>query len=428
MDRDDMDIEKSTEEQLQYARWKKNTPLLYDFFLSQEQTDKGSLTVQWMPEIVPSADKESAYHKMILSTNAENDDPNYLLIADVLLPSGATNQTPKLDSKLYNPDTKEVGRYSGSNSKIDVKIKIVHEGEVNRARVMPQNHFVVATKSPNADVLIFNYSKHPSFPTDKICKPQHRCRGHSEEGYGLCWSPFTKGRLISGSNDAKICMWDIEGAKDVELNAVRTWSGHSAVVSDVDFHKHSCHLFGSVSDDSSLKVWDLREQSEATPMLQALKAHDGDANCLSFNPFSEFLLASGGTDNMVHLWDLRCMLKPLHSLEGHEAGVYQVSWSPHCETVLASSSADGRINIWDVSRIGAEQAPEDSEFGDPALLFIHGGHKERVNEFSWNVNTEWMMASVSEDYSIQVWQMSESNYIQSNADAVVDNICDDDLE
>ena len=31
------------------------------------------------------------------------------------------------------------GGFGGTLSKIDIKIKISHEGEVNRARVMPQN-------------------------------------------------------------------------------------------------------------------------------------------------------------------------------------------------------------------------------------------------------------------------------------------------
>ncbi len=32
------------------------------------------------------------------------------------------------------------GGFGGTLSKIDIKIKIVHEGEVNRARYMPQNN------------------------------------------------------------------------------------------------------------------------------------------------------------------------------------------------------------------------------------------------------------------------------------------------
>ncbi len=37
-------------------------------------------------------------------------------------------------------------------------------------------------------------------------------RGHLREGYGLSWNPHTEGRLLSGSDDGRICMWDL-GAK-----------------------------------------------------------------------------------------------------------------------------------------------------------------------------------------------------------------------
>ena len=33
-----------------------------------------------------------------------------------------------------------------------------------RARYMPQNPYVIATKTPTSDVLIFDYTKHPSKP------------------------------------------------------------------------------------------------------------------------------------------------------------------------------------------------------------------------------------------------------------------------
>lgn len=39
-----------------------------------------------------------------------------------------------------------MGGFGGRNAKVEIKVKIPHEGEVNRARYMPQNPFVVATK------------------------------------------------------------------------------------------------------------------------------------------------------------------------------------------------------------------------------------------------------------------------------------------
>jgi histone-binding protein RBBP4 len=68
------------------------------------------------------------------------------------------------------------------------------------------------------------------------------------------------------------------------------------------------------------------------------------------------------------------------------------------------------VNIWDLSRIGMEQSPEDAEDGPPELLFIHGGHTSKVNDFSWNIHNPWTIASVSEDNVLQVWTMAEEIY------------------
>jgi histone-binding protein RBBP4 len=77
---------------------------------------------------------------------------------------------------------------------------------------MPQDKFVIATKTVSAEVYVFDYSKHNSKPSpDGSCNPDLRLTGHKTEGYGLAWSPFQKGHLLSGSDDAQICLWDIEG-------------------------------------------------------------------------------------------------------------------------------------------------------------------------------------------------------------------------
>lgn len=54
------------------------------------------------------------------------------------------------------------------SGKIEIEIKINHEGEVNRARFMPQNPCIIATKTPSSDVLIFDYTKHPSKPGEYL--------------------------------------------------------------------------------------------------------------------------------------------------------------------------------------------------------------------------------------------------------------------
>ena len=125
----------------------------------------------------------------------------------------------------------EFGGFGSVSGKIEIEIKINHEGEVNRARYMPQNPCIIATKTPSSDVLVFDYTKHPSRPGKSIalfdvqlstikngidnillmlpfyldangeCSPDLRLKGHQKEGYGLSWNPHVNGHLLSASDD-----------------------------------------------------------------------------------------------------------------------------------------------------------------------------------------------------------------------------------
>lgn len=64
----------------------------------------------------------------------------------------------------------EFGGFGSVSGKIEIEIKINHEGEVNRARYMPQNPCIIATKTPTSDVLVFDYTKHPSKPGKMTAK------------------------------------------------------------------------------------------------------------------------------------------------------------------------------------------------------------------------------------------------------------------
>ena len=252
---------------------------------------------------------------------------------------------------------------------------------------------------------MFDVSKHGPHPVDNTTiNPQHRCLGHSQEGYGLSWSPTVAAQLLSGSNDSSICIWDLKEA-GLEVQPLRKiLNAHSGTVEDVDWHKQYDFLFAAVGDDHHVTLWDTRQPC-TSPSNRVENAHNGDVHCLAFNAFSEFLLATGGADKCVSLWDLRNITERVHSFEGHDEEIMMVSWAPFSDTTFASCSADRRVNIWDVSKVGEEQSPEDAEDGPPELIFSHGGHTSRVSDCSWNANDQWVIASVEEDNSLQVWQL-----------------------
>jgi histone-binding protein RBBP4 len=103
----------------------------------------------------------------------------------------------------------EIGAHTDTAPRFRIIQSINHEGEVNRARYMPQNPDLLATKTVAGTVCIFDRTKHASNPTDDNVKPNITLRGHSKEGYGLSWNPTDgkKGHVLSASEDTTVCHW-----------------------------------------------------------------------------------------------------------------------------------------------------------------------------------------------------------------------------
>ncbi|KAM9959718.1 hypothetical protein ACTFIW_005702 [Dictyostelium discoideum] len=389
----------------EYKIWKRHTPFLYDMVITHA-LEWPSLTVAWLPVKTSQPNKPYSIEKVILGTHTSDEEQNYLMVAKVHLPVDEAS----IESLKYDDTKGEVGGIGNVSEKIEIIQKINHEGEVNRARVMPQNHSIIATKTVSSEVYIFDTTKHPLEPTpDGKCSPNLKLTGHKKEGYGISWNPRKEGHLLSCSDDQSICMWDISAASksDSTLDALNIYNGHTSIVEDVAWHYIHDTFFGSVGDDKKLMIWDTRT---GTKPIHVVEAHNSEVNCLSFNPFCEFLVATGSTDKTVALWDMRNLGNRLHSLISHTDEVFQVQFSPHNETVLASCGSDRRVNVWDLSRIGEEQNNEDAADGPPELLFIHGGHTSKISDFSWNPNDPWSIASVAEDNILQIWQMAENIY------------------
>ncbi len=215
----------------------------------------------------------------------------------------------------------EFGGFGLFNAKIDVELKINHDGEVNRARYMPQNPSLIATKSPSAEVLIFNHTKLATQSKEELLAqsadscPELRLRGHTKEGYGLSWNPNASGHILSASDDQTICFWNIEKppTEGKFVDPLAIFSGHQAVVEDVAWHLFHETIFGSVGDDCKLMMyvflfidsnegifsfsWDTRSSNYTKPS-HVVDAHNAEVNCLSFNPFSEYILATGSADKV----------------------------------------------------------------------------------------------------------------------------------
>ncbi|WKY04915.1 hypothetical protein Q1695_005713 [Nippostrongylus brasiliensis] len=162
---------------------------------------------------------------------------------------------------------------------------------------MPQKPVIITTKSPKAEVFVFDYTKHSSMHKDNQCKSQLRLRGHTKEGYGLSWNPNRQGYILSASDDLTVCLWDVQANQisSLYLDAKTIFRGHTG----------GCGRLACTSWIGVRICWRRPQVDDLGHPRQPTCAHRGshsaEVNCLSFNPYSDFILATGSADKTVAL-------------------------------------------------------------------------------------------------------------------------------
>ncbi|ODQ65022.1 WD40 repeat-like protein [Nadsonia fulvescens var. elongata DSM 6958] len=452
----------SAQEELRskYFKWKKNSPYYYDVFLSST-LPWPSLTVQWFPDLERPANKRYTTSRILLGTQTSSQSSEYTRIASIKIPtpsfssnasgrdspddangltshstitggrnSGSSNSNSNLVNtndflNSYDIEREEFGGYKVSDSKIEIIQRIEHDADVNIARYMPQNPDILATFSASGNVYIFDRTKYPLQPNNTF-KSDISLEYHETEGFGLAWNSYDKGTLLTGDNNGKIALWDLNQYKEgVSTLAPSSHCSklHSGSINDLQWHNFNSNTFGSVSDDGTLKISDKRQLSSSTfSPSSSIIAHKGEiVTTLSFNPENPYLVATGSADTTIRLWDTRYLSDncPVTTLNGHTKDITRLEWSPHDSTILASSSLDSNVNLWDVSMTGEEPRVyvdnhSTSSMIDktnvsrvPAeLLFVHSGHLSAVYDISWNLALPWVISSVSDDNLLHIWRPS----------------------
>lgn len=190
---------------------------LYDFLFTHT-LEWPSYTIQWLPERRERKRKYHSLQNMILGTCTNGKSPNHLIIAEVRLP--LEDWDPHKTNRAYSHNNNKVVIDVISN-KFRIVKAIKHDGDINIARYMPQKPSIVATKTDCEEVYIFDCKKRPSRAHGR---PELRLFGHQTDGYGLSWSKFKSGHLLSAAYDSTICVWDINATpKNNTLDALRVF-------------------------------------------------------------------------------------------------------------------------------------------------------------------------------------------------------------
>ncbi|XP_058778832.1 ribosome biogenesis protein WDR12 homolog [Vicia villosa] len=186
-------------------------------------------------------------------------------------------------------------------------------------------------------------------------------RGHKSSVQSV--AAQTNGEMVcSGSWDCTINLWRIndnnaendlvskkrkvEGRVEdsqLEGEAFTTLVGHTQCVSSVIWPQRESIY--SASWDHSIRKWDV-ETSKNLSHIYCGKA----LNCLDIGGEGSALIAAGGSDPIIRIWDPRKpgTSAPILQFASHKSWVTACKWHDKSPFHLLSASYDGKVMLWDL--------------------------------------------------------------------------------
>ena len=195
-------------------------------------------------------------------------------------------------------------------------------------------------------------------------------------------------RLVSGSHDATLKVWDLD-----RETCLQTLSEHQGVIFAVKLHPQG-DRFASASFDRTVKLWDA-----ATGIcLHTFTGHTAEVTSVSFSADGQ-MLASSSYDRTIRLWDTasgQC----IQVLQGHLSHVWAAAFVDSCNlaktdraktdrnkieqakteraktTNLVSVSWDKSVRLWPVNRRSSYcvKTIQGSYIGVRSVAFHPQGH------------------------------------------------------
>ncbi|XP_028789783.1 WD-40 repeat-containing protein MSI4-like [Neltuma alba] len=430
------DIPVSTNVQRRYNRWKFYVPVIYDWFINHNLSWP-SLSCRWGPQFDETRDTKK--QRLYLTEQTDGSYPNTLVIADceIVKPKVASEDIRRFHEDARSPNIKK-------------NKSIIHPGEVNRIREMPQNNNLLVVHTDKPELIIWDIDAQPArhaIPGAEYSIPDLILAGHDDIAQFALAVSASEPYVLSGGKDKNVVLWSVEDHMtslaqaayfrlgsiigrnyNPVVNPRGIFRGHTDTVEDVQFCPTSPQEFCSVGDDSNFILWDARVGPD--PVIQVQKAHlEDDIHCVEWNNFDVNYILTGSADRSVHMYDRRNLNNgrrgpnPVYKFQGHDASVLCVQWCPDKPSVFGTSGDDGIVNIWDYEKVERGSSCAGGvreERAPPGLFFRHVGHRHRAIEFQWNPSDPWTIVSLSNDCrglgggTLQMWRVMDVIYEENN--------------
>ncbi|KAL2653120.1 hypothetical protein R1flu_021248 [Riccia fluitans] len=156
----------------------------------------------------------------------------------------------------------------------------------------------------------------------------------------VAWAPDGN-HIALGFNNNEIQLWDA----DLRIQ-MRRLTGHTGRVASLTWNRSTLSSGGR---DCNIINHDVRIRDHITSQLSG---HNQEVCGLKWSVSGQ-QLASGGNDNLLHIWDIAATSSQstsqfLHRFDAHQAAVKALAWCPFQSNLLASGggTADRCIRFW----------------------------------------------------------------------------------
>ena len=203
------------------------------------------------------------------------------------------------------------------------------------------------------------------------------------KGFRIEWNHLDPEYIISSSNNGNAYLLTFDENNDLILR--KTYNHKGLAVYGVSWNHFNPAIFATGCEDGIIRIYDIN--NEGTSSILDLKKHSKRVFNIVWHPHSENILASGSNDKTIKVWNITD--NSIITLEGHTNFVRGIVWSYEIPWFLASGSWDAQIRIWD-TRIGAWIAVLEDHHAD---IYGLDTHPDRP----------FVFASCSRDNSIRFW-------------------------
>ncbi len=155
----------------------------------------------------------------------------------------------------------------------------------------------------------------------------------------VAWSPDGK-HIATGDQDSTVHFWIMSTGKDLQM------SGYPTKVRELSWDATSRYL--ATGGGQEVTVWDCSGRGPAGTSPVTLSGHQDFLSVVRFQHHGK-LLASGGTDGLVYVWQLRGRTSSLAVYEAAlTAGVTSLVWSPN-DQYIAVGDESGAVSVFSIS-------------------------------------------------------------------------------